>query len=133
MSQVSFAAIKTLYLTSNPFHTALGTRFRYGKGDPAWIKVDYGVYQGTPSDVEDTFDTDIDNFSFQVESYSQNAKTCQDNMEKAEDLYNGASLVVSGYQNLRLRRSFKIPAMFDEDINTWLAVIEFEGRLFDCS
>lgn len=122
-----FTAFKAKFDTSNQFNTAVGGRFRYGEALQEWESAPYALYAGGESTPDDTFDTLFETTTVQVSCYAADPGTAQANMELAEALYNGASLAVSGYQNVFLRRVFKTHAMQDD--NKWLAAVEFEGRL----
>ena len=122
-----FTAIKTAFNVANPFKTAISGRMRYGEAPEEWGTLDYAVYMGTGTPAEDTFDTTIDVINWQIVCISTDSGVAEANVKLAEDLFNGKTLSVTGYQGFRCRRVNKIPAIKDEE--KWMSVVEFEGRL----
>ena len=120
-----FAAVQTLFETTNAFNTALAGRFFYGLDEGA--SYPYAVYFGMPGTSEGTWSNDIDDVSFQVNCYATTAKVAGELLEKCRALFDGAELTISGYQNMVLKIEMFTPPWRDGD--RWAASAEFQGFL----
>jgi len=106
-----FKAIQTLFDTTNDFNTALGGCFYFGLDENDVYP--YAVYFGMPGVAQGDWTTDIDEVSFQVNCYSQTPAVAIDLFEKCRELYDSASMVVTGYQNVELELQMFTPPWKD--------------------
>jgi len=109
----------------NAFYTALGGEFYFAEalGNSSI----YAVYFGMPGTPEDTWSNIIDDVSFQINCYADTPLLAGDLLEKCRDLFNGAKLSVSGYQDIYLQTQMFTPPWRDGD--RWAASVEFQGFL----
>ena len=123
-----FVAIQTLFDTDNDFNTALDGQFSYGLDqDEAYP---YAVYFGMPTDPTcATWSNNIDDTSFQVNCCSTTAGEAGELLGKCRDLFDGTTLTVSGYQDVKLQITMFTPPWFDG--TRWTSSAEFQGYLIE--
>jgi len=122
-----FKSIQTLFETTNAFNTALDGQFYFGIDESS--EYPYGVYFGMPGIPEGDWETDIDNVSFQVNCYSKTANEAIDLLTKCRALFDGATLTVTGYQDLILGIQMFTPPWRDGD--RWAISVEFQTYLIE--
>lgn len=120
-----FMAIQDLFDTVNPFNTALNGQFSYGLDQDKVIP--YATYFGMPGTPAGTWSNDIDDISFQINCCASSPGEAGELLEKGRNLFDGATLAISGYQDVKLQLQMFTPPWFDGD--RWISSAEFQGYL----
>lgn len=120
-----FQAIQTLFETTNTFNTALSGEFYYAEALGG--SMPYAVYFGMPGIPEGTWSNDIDDVSFQVNCFASTASEAGELLTKCRSLFDGSSLTITGYQNMKLQIEMFTPPWRDGD--RWVVSAEFQGYL----
>lgn len=122
-----FKAIQTLFETDNDFNTALDGEFTFAVDEG--LVYPYAVYFGMPGVPEGTWTNDIDDVSFQVNCYAKTPGEAGELLTKCRALFDGASLTVTGYQDVKLQIQMFTPPWRDGD--RWAASAEFQAYLIE--
>jgi hypothetical protein len=124
-----FQAIYSKYNGSTTFKAALTGGFIFGTA-PQGTGYPYAVYTSYGSTPDDTFTSEINDVSVQINIYSDKSSTveCFDLLQSCKSLFKNAELTVSGHQNVILTQEMEQPPMISSG-NIWMAVIEFSCLL----
>lgn len=122
-----FQAIQSLFEAEplNDFYMALNGEFYFGEALGSSDK--YAVYFGLPGKPEDTWSDAIDDVSFQVNCFAPSPALAGELLEKCRTLFDGARLLVAGYQDVYLQTEMFTPPWHDGD--RWASSAEFQGYL----
>lgn len=120
-----FQAVQTLFETTNPFNTALSGSFYFGLDEGS--NYPYATYFCPPGMADGDWSTDIDDDSLQINCYAETSKIAIDLFTKCRTLFDGASLTVTGYQDVKLKLGMFTPPYKDGD--RWAVVLEFQFYL----
>lgn len=128
MSEALFAALYTLYSTSNTFKTATAGRYEYGVAPEAWTD-NFAVVQGLDVQEDDCFRESVDDVYFQINVFSITRAGCFDLLNKCISLFNGKILTITGYYNSRIARNSQVLPLWNEESNLYQATAEFTIKL----